>query len=317
MATGFSRRAALQSFAGLTIGSMVAPVAAFARGRAGAPGHSPDTPYRYISGLEVLRLDRDKLRVSRGSCADNGGQGMIEIADAVTLDIQKIGPGGRDDVASPDDVASHPQLLTPDAGAPNGYRPSRSGAPAEGWYHIVYLGDPASGQTSAILTRQISSMRLDRPGDARPPANFTLRRHAPVAYFYDAKEGFRPQVCYGWPMPMCVYTSAGIKPSFAVTQDLSAPNWQVVSLARFMPDTARIMRLQAVVRGVSGAGAAYARTLPQRPGDVFLGRARGPQDVQTLIFEITSNSKETIAVKTDPGVVLSLYAVGFAMAQTY
>jgi hypothetical protein len=316
MTIPLGRRAALGILASTAFAPVLAP-SVFARGRAVATAHLPDVPYRYISGLEVLRLDHDRLRVSRGSCADNGGRGIIEIDDAVILDIRKIGPGGRDDVASPADAADPGPGLTPDASALNGFRPEHDGVPAPGWYHIVYLGDPQSSESAAILTRQISSMRLDRPGDARPPPNFSLRRHAPVAYYYDAKEGFRPQVCYGWPMPMCVYTSAGVKPQFAVTQNLSAPGWTVIQLSRFMPDTSRIIRLQAVVRGVSGGGAAYARTLPQRPGDVFLGRARGRDDVQTLIFEIASNSKETIAVKTEPGVTLSLYAVGFAMAQTY
>lgn len=282
-----------------------------------APSPPPTLPWRYQSGLEILRLDRDRLQVSRGSAVDNANAGLIQVKDPIVLDIRKVGPGGRDDVASPDDLDHRSALLTKDSGAPNGYRASIDGAPAEGWYHIVYLGDPDTGEPSAILTRQISSMRLDRPSDARPPARFGLRRHAPLAYYYDAKEGFRPQVCYGWPMPMCVFTSAGTKPAFAVVQNFANTRWTVVSLERFMPDTARIVRLQAVVTGVSAGGAAYARTLPQRPGDVFLGQARGAGDVQTLIFEIASNSKETIAVKTDPGVSLSLYAVGFAMAQTY
>lgn len=304
-----SRRAALQLLAGAAFSGE-----ALAR-EARRPDDAP--PYRYMSGLEVLRLDRDRLRVSRGSAADNTGRGMIQIADAVTLDIRTVGPGGRDDVATPDDRERNAQLLTPDPAAPNGARASRGGAPAEGWYHVVYLGDPQTGEASAIMTRQISSMRLDRPGDARPPARFTLRRHAPVAYFYDAKDGFRPQVCYGWPLPMCVYTSAGVKPAFALARDLVAPKWTVLQADRFIPDTGRILRVQAVVTGVSGAGAAFARTLPNREGDVFLGRARGADDVQTLIFEIAVNSKETFSVRTEPGVSLSLYAVGFAMAQTY
>ena len=304
-------RRALLGHAGLA--TLAPSLPALARGRV----VSADLPARYMSGLEVLRLDREKLRVSRGSAVDNQGKGLIQIIDPVVLDIRTVGPGGRDDVPTPDDLTRIPDRLTPDGQAPNGARASRNNAPLEGWYHIVYLGDPATNESSAILTRQISSMRLDRPGDARPPSRFDWRRHAPVAYYYDAKTGWRPQVCYGWPMPMCVYTSAGIKPEFAVVERFTKPTWTVVSLEKFMPDTARVVRLQAVVTGETGAGGAYARTLPQRPGDVFLGKARGPGDVQTLIFEITTNSKETIALKVDPGVSLSVYAVGFAMAQTY
>lgn len=282
-----------------------------------APIVDGSLPYRYMSGLEVLRLDPFKLLVSRGSAVDNSGKALIQIEHALTLDIRNVGPAGRDDVASPQDLQPLAEGLTPDVAAPNGYRANVDGAPAPGWYHIVYMRDPVSKANSAILTRQISSMRLDRPGDARPPANFTLRRHAPVAYYYDAKTGFRPQVCYAWPQPICVFTTAGIRKEFAAAEDLAAPEWTTISLARFMPDTARIVRLQAVVTGVGGAGAAYARTLPQRQGSIFLGRAREAGDKQTLIFEITTNSRETIAVKTDPGVVVSIYAVAFAMAQTY
>ncbi|MDK9696784.1 MAG: hypothetical protein OEL76_10350 [Siculibacillus sp.] len=292
-----------------------APATAETRGD--RPPSTADLPLRHIAGLEILRTGRDTLVVSRGSAVDNTGRSLIRIERLLTLDIGRIGAGGRDDVATPVDAARRAEGFTVDPTMPNGLRASVEGRPASGWYHVVYLRDPVSGIDSAILTRQLSSTRADRPGDARPPPGFTLRRHAPVAYHYDARTGFRPQVCYGWPQPMCVFTSAGTRPEFAVVEDLRSADWTRVRLERFMPETARIVRLQAVVTGVESGGAAMVRTLAQREGDVLLGRARGPGDVQTLIFEIATNSEETIAVRTDPGVKVSLFAVGFAMAQTY
>ncbi len=274
-------------------------------------------PWRHLSGLEVLRLNGKTLIVSRGSAVDNAGSGWIHVVRPFRLQIDKLGEGGRDDVATPEDIRRKTIALTSDPAAPNGFRASRAGVPAEGWYHIVYMADPQTGESSAMLTRQISSTRTDRPGDARVPSRFSLRRHAPVAYYYDSKTGFRPMVCYGWPMPMCVYTSAGIQSSFAVVEEMVAPEWTVIQLEKFMPDTARIIRLQAIVTGVSSGGAAWARTLAHRPGSVLMGTVRSPGDRQTLIFEIATNSRETIAIKTDPGVKVSLYAVGFAMAQTF
>jgi hypothetical protein len=284
-------------------------------------------PFRHISGLEIMRLDAHRLYVARGAAADNAARTFIEVARPLTVDIRQIGALGRDDVATPADVAQPGAALEPDAAMPNGFRARYAadhplaGRPLRGWYYPVYLGTdtatPRRADGSAMLTRQLSSMRDDRPGDARAPEPFTTRRHAPMAFFYDPQAGFRPMTCQGWPQPACLWTNGGTRSAYALIENATATTWERVSAADWLPDSGRILRLQAVLRSVDGVGGAWAKPLAHRPDALLLGWVNRPGDVDVAFFELATTSREEFVYRVDPGVTLSIYAIGFALLQPF
>lgn len=302
------------------LGLLAAPAVA----RAQSPALvSPNVPWRHISGLEVMRLDAHRLYVVRGAAADNEGRVLIEVARQINIDIREIGALGRDDVATEVDVRRFGSQLAADASMPHGYRATYAaghrwaGRPIEGWYYPVYLGSEGGGRRagSAMVTRQLSSMRVDGAGNARAPAGFPVRRHAPMAFFYEPETGFRPMTCAAWPQPICNWTHGGTRAAYALLVDGASTQWQMVEAGNWIPETGRLLRLQAVLRSNGGRGGAYAKPLPQRQDDLLLGWVNQPGDRAVNFFELATTSREQFVYRVDEGVTLSLYAMGFALLQ--
>ena len=280
-------------------------------------------PYKYISGLRPIRTGKHTLLILQGAASANNARGVISFARNVAVDIRNTGLFGRDNVATLVDIRRYGDMLPYDPSRRNGYKAQYppghrwAGRPLEGWYHVVYLKSSRTGEQSVMLTRQITSMRNDRANDAQAPARFDLRRHSPVVFYYHPEKGFRPQQCYGWPQPVCVYTLAGTRPEFAALENFESTRWKRISLSKWIPDSGRIIRLQAVIYGADGTGSAWASTTKRGTGAIRLGYVNRVGDRDTMIFEIATDSLERIAIRTDPGVSVSLYAVGFAMAQPF
>jgi hypothetical protein len=216
--------------------------------------------FRAIHGLETMRRDATRIEVYRGTATDNTGKSSISLPRGVQLDITKIGAQGRDDVATREDVAKNAGLLMPDSAMPNGYRASLpNGKPLQGWYHVLYLAN-AEGQGSAMLTRQLSSQRLDRAGDARPPQEFNLRRHSPAVHFYDGQKGFRPMICMAWPNPVCDWTRLDKNEKFLIYSG-SSTRVQAIDVSDWVPPTGRILKMQVIVTSEGGVGGAYVKSL--------------------------------------------------------
>lgn len=283
----------------------------------------PQLPYRLVAGLEVVRVDAHHLRVLRGTATDNQARGFIRILKNLELDVRNVGQGGRDDVATKDDVTRFGNRLIEDPAMPHGKRAtfkagdSQAGYPVPGWYYVVYLQDPSTGESTAIMTRQTTSLRLDRLNDARPSPRFTLRRHAPYAIWYNSESGLRPQICYAWPQPICIFVLAGTNQEFAALERGRSNQIAPVDLSRFVPDVGRVVRLQAIVRGVRGGGRAFVRSHPALGGDLLVGEVARAGDTAISMFEIMTNSGEAISYRVEGDVELSLYAQGFAIAQPY
>ena len=106
-----------------------------------------------------------------------------------------------------------------------------------------------------------------------------------------------------------VYTYLGVRDLL----DGSATGWERVAARDWIPDSGRILRLQAVLRGVDGRGGAYVKPLPQRDDDLLVGWVNRPDDLHVSFFEVATTSREEFVYRVDPGVTLSLYAVGFAV----
>jgi hypothetical protein len=278
-------------------------------------------PLRMINGMESVRFDAFRVVVYRGSATDNTGRGLIQLPKTLTIDIRNTGVLGRDDVATPDDVAQDKSRLVADAAQPNGYRAvyapghMHAGLPLAGWYHVVYMSaDKLAG--TVMLTRQQSVMRTDRPGDARPPAGYTYRRLSPAVHYFDPAIGFRPMVCAGWPKPTCNWTRLTADSNFRVLNRGTSTTPALVDATSWVPPTGRLLKLQAVVTSTGGSGGAYLRTLANAQGELLIGHANTGGRAVTF-FEVTPNSKGTFAYRVDEGVTLDLYAVGFTMLQPF
>jgi hypothetical protein len=271
-------------------------------------------PLRAISGLETMRRDATRIEVYRGTATDNTGNGKISLPRGAQLDVAKIGFLGRDDVATKEDVEKFREQLMPDSAMPNGYRASMpNGKPLQGWYHVLYLANE-KGQGGAMLTRQLSSQRLDRAGDARPPSDFILRRHSPAVHYYDGQKGFRPMVCMAWPNPVCDWTRLEKQEKFLIHAGEST-RVQVIDVSDWVPPTGRILKMQVVVKSEGGVGGAYIKSLARSQGEVLVGHVNKAGDKSVNFVELATTSKRQIAFRTDKGVTLEIYAVGFSMLQ--
>lgn len=279
-------------------------------------------PLRMINGMESIRADAFRVAVYRGSATENAGRALIQIPRTLTIDIRTVGVLGRDDVATVEDAAGRSGDLVADATMPNGYRATYraghrfAGLPIAGWYHVVYLA--RRGQTGTVmLTRQQSSMRLDRPGDARPPADFIYRRLSPAVHYFDPETGFRPMICYGWPKPACNWTRLGPDRDLQVLQNGASTEIAEIDATAWVPPTGRILKLQAVVSSAGGTGGAYLKSLPNYPGEFLVGHVAKPDGRAVSFVEIATNSRGKIHYRLDPGVRLDLYAMGFTMLQPF
>jgi hypothetical protein len=280
-------------------------------------------PFRMLNGMETMRADPYRIAVYRGSATDNAGVGIIQIPRTTFIDIRKTGVLGRDDVATPQDVLSRASELEPDDTVPNGYRARyRSGSPLEGkpisgWYHVLYLGSSGGEPGTAMLTRQFSSMRLDRPGDARPPPQYVLRRHSPAAHYFDPVTGFRPMVCTAWPQPICRYTILSSIDQFRMLRNGVETKPAMVDAQEWMPPGARILYVRAVITARNGIGGAYLKSLRASAGELEIGYVNRPDDKVIAFVEIATNSRHQLGYRVDDGVSLDLYAVGFSMLQPF
>lgn len=268
-------------------------------------------PLRLISGAETMRKDATHIVVYRGSVADNSGTALLDVERNIEADIEAIGPGGRDDTPTADDTARYGTRLR-GTGA-------YAGKPLSGWYHVALIQDPASGdgRPQAILTRQSSSMRTEGEGYLRVEPRFTLRRILPAAHYYDAQTGFRPMICYGDTHPFCVWSRLTDTEGFAVAKAVQSDTWKEIDASEWVPPTGRILRLEAVVRSVGGVGGAYVQSQAGRPGFLRAGYVNRDGDVSVMTLEVATTSKRMIGVRTDPGVSVDLYAVGFSLLQPF
>lgn len=280
----------------------------------------PAYPARMLNGLETARLDETKITVVRGSATDNTGRYLITIDRTLTADIMTVGEFGRDDKPTPEDLAERRDVLQPDAAAPTGYRAryreghAMAGKPLSGWYTPVYAAD-ADGNPAIFLTRQQSSQRNDREGDAAIPNAFRARRNAPIAFYYDAETGFRPMTCYGWPKPFCVWTR--IPPyerGLTIAKSTAPATLKAVDARTFVPPTGRLLRLQIIVRGDRGAGSVRLYTLPRGEG-LLAGHVNQKGDVSLNTFDLALTSDGTFYYTADDGLSVEMTALGFSMLQ--
>lgn len=283
----------------------------------------PRYPFRMLNGLESSRRDSHSLLLYRGSATDNTGQFLLQLPRTLTLDILKVGPGGRDDAATQEDVRTISTQLEPDTDLPLGYRAvyrkstPMAGRPLSGWYYIALLNEGKPGsETKAILTRVMSSMGVGTPGHVVADREYVARRTLPIAYYYDAEKGFRPMICYGWPMPFCLWTRVSEPPAyFRVASNVTALAPRTIDLKQWVPPTGRIARLDVVVRAVSSAGGAMLQTIGGSPGGFRLGNAQRVGDELRSTLDISTTSQRIISVVTDKGVDVDLYALGFSVLQ--
>lgn len=278
-------------------------------------------PVRMLNGLETQRLDANQLVIYPGSAVDNTGCEILNVRRSIKVDIERIGMGGRDDLATPNDIESMREANSFIAKAPKRERATYaggpfSGKPFAGWYYIILAKEYGQdAPVTPILTRQQSSQRTDAPGSAGVPETFVYRRHLPIAYRYEPDDGFRPMICYGWPKSVCNWTRVLPTEKYLIAGGISSPAPQTIDASRWVPGYGRMLRMEIVLSAGNQGGGAYVSTLGRTGGEFFAGYVNRPGDRQIIQIEIATTSKQTFTIRTDPGVVADIYAVGFSIEQ--
>ena len=323
----FTMFRACKAPSGLGLPALVASLLALAA----HPTVAQEVYPRYLHGLEIERLDAHTLRAYRGSAAGNAARRMLVVRRNADADIRRVGIGGRDDSPTATDVETLGDALAFGWDGPRatyGEYERHAGEPLRGWYTPVYVGRPgrsrAGGEpveASLILTRHVSSMRANAPYRLALPEGYTVRRTAPIAYFYDPVTGFRPMRCYGWPLPFCVWTRGGGRVP-ALREGMVGTGKPVeIDAGEFVPPTGRLLRLLIVARWSEGEGdangLATVRVLSLlRDGDgtpVVVLSNPGAAGTGTIEFPTTSARRFHIVVPR--GVTVDLLPLGFSMAQ--
>ncbi|MBP2460150.1 MULTISPECIES: hypothetical protein [unclassified Rhizobium] len=279
----------------------------------------PTYPVRMLHGLETQRFDDNTLVIYPGSAVDNTGCAILNVYRSIKVDIDRTGIGGRDNVVTPNDVrAGKDALQTNGFGGFNASYANGTfaGKPLGGWYYIVLAKERGEGASvEAILTRQQSSQRTDGAGSAGVPENFPYRRTLPISFYYDPQSGFRPMYCYGWPKSVCNWTR--IKPSerYLIARSESATTPQTIDASKWVPGYGRILRLEIVLHAADQGGGAYVSTLVGTGGEFKAGYVNRAGDRSVLQLELATTSKQTFVIRTDPGVIAEIFAVGFSIEQ--
>jgi hypothetical protein len=280
-------------------------------------------PPRMLNGLETIRQDADTITAYRGSAVDNTAMFMLFAERSIQANIMRVGPGGRDDSPTPEDIAERlPDLaLSHDRRLSATYRQGHpwSGRPLAGWYTPVYVGRAdGSGYAPAqlILTRHQSSQRVNGADTLAIDEGFNARRNAPIAHYYDPATGFRPMICKGWPQPYCVWTRTDAGPLYIRRGHRGTGQLMEIDAREFVPPTGRLLRMQIVARGASrtGPGAEVSLfTVPRANAGLSVARARPDGDRQTVEFSLTSRGRFHILIPD--GVEVDMVALGFSMLQ--
>lgn len=278
-------------------------------------------PVRMLNGLETQRLDDDTLVIYPGSATDNTGCQLLNVYRTIKVDINKLGVGGRDDVATPNDLNSMKGALRAKGDGSGGFSASYSGGafsgrPLGGWYYIVLAKEQDQyAPVSAILTRQQSSQRIGGPGSAGVPENFPYRRTLPISYYFDPQSGFRPMYCYGWPKSICDWTRVEPSEHYLIAQGVSATEPRTIDASKWVPGYGRILRMEIVLRADTQGGGAYVSTLERTGGEFRAGYVNRVGDLSVVHLELATTSKHTFVIRTDPGVTADIFAVGFSIEQ--
>ncbi|MET2832175.1 hypothetical protein [Mesorhizobium shangrilense] len=277
-------------------------------------------PLRMLNGMETMRLDADRIGAYRGSATDNSGRFLLYTERSIIADILKVGPGGRDNALTREDLAQH-ENETDGLNAVYAVGQRFSGLPLAGWYTPVYIGKSKEGKNGLeataqlILTRHQSSQRINRPDSLNIDPTFDARRSAPIAYYFDPATGFRPMICKGWPQPFCIWTRTNYGPLYVAREIVGDDTLLDIDATDMVPPTGRLLRLQVSATSTGGTGDVMIMTLPRESSGLNVVTVARQGDVVRAEIEFSVNSQRHFTMRVPRGVRVDLIALGFSMLQ--
>lgn len=277
-------------------------------------------PLRMLNGMETMRLDAHRIGAYRGSATDNSGKFLLYTKRSITADIMKVGPGGRDNALTREDLVQHQQKTDGlNAVYPVGHK--FSGLPLSGWYTPVYIGKSEKGKkgrdvpAELILTRHQSSQKINDADSLNVDPAFDSRRSAPIAYYFDPATGFRPMICKGWPQPFCIWTRTNNGPLYVARDVVGDDTLVDIDATDMVPPTGRLLRLQVSATSSGGTGDVMIMTLPRQSSGLNVVTVARQGDVVHSEIEFSVNSQRHFTMRVPRGVRVDLIALGFSMLQ--
>ena len=235
---------------------------------------------RLLMGLEVGKLESNKLIVSPGSLQGWSGVGL-DYPVATTVDLGQIGClNGADAVIVPGDL---------------------------------FLYAIHSDTEAGFLASQSKIA-----GGVTVPAGFTLCRKLPWGVVYSPTWGGIPDIhVTHWPSPLITLTHSEATAEYCALSIGAAEDWTDVDLSPWIPDNARLAFLMARMKWGGGvSGSSYLRSYSEQTTGQLVGSVSSSCGFQTMTTMIRVSSTRKIQYKNNSsGAKLSLYILGYAMTE--
>jgi hypothetical protein len=237
-----------------------------------------------IAGLEPDKLGPTKLRVRPGSCATAVGRSIISLSSAVEIDLNRVGVLGRDAGVLEDKQE----------------------------YYLYILRDARTGAGSILASTSRNY------GGVTVPLGFEVARKLRFGVVFDSKRwgGIPDFHIAHWPSPLVTFTQFEDSAKWDALTEGTSSSFARLSLEAFLPDNARLARVQTLVHARYKSGAAYLRTFGGQPTGILVGGASpiaGVASVQTMDVRVSSTRQ--LEYRVSGGASLTVRVVGYSMTE--
>lgn len=280
-AWGIMAAQALRSAHGAPVGDLAQIITA--EGSSKSAGRTMRLP-GWIEGFQPDKLGETQLRLSPGFCASADGRDLA-VADApIVIDLNKVGALGRDseDLHEAED------------------------------YFVYILKHAETGAASALVSSAITY------GGVALPDGYKLVRKLRFGFVYDgARWGGIPDFHVAhWPSPFVSFTGFEDDPKWDALTDGDAKAFTTISLAGYLPDNARLARVQVLVRSFGETGSAYLRSWGGQQTGILAGVAGAAGPTETVqVFDIRVNSRRELEYRVTGGARLTVKVMGYSMTE--
>jgi hypothetical protein len=237
-----------------------------------------------IFGLQPEKLTTDILRIFPGTCATADGREILSAAKAMDIDIRRVGSLGRD----------------------------RSEPLANGRDYFIYLIRKATTrELSAVVSSAITY------GQVHVPDGYRMVRKLRFGFVYNERWDGVPNFHLAhWPAPLVTFTDFSDNAKWDALTDGADSAFTSISLREFLPDNARLARVQAIVTGGATGGKAFVRSYGGQANGLlagFVGPGREGASIQ--VFDIRVSSARWLEYRVTGDARLTLKIMGYSMTE--